>query len=164
MQKSERTALYDGFFTDDDGLQTIAPPIEIFHPVFGRFLQKLVDDKFEPSSEMVAEVSLFMQTAAKIIINENKVNEDRRTQLTKMFKRPFDQIQRQGGESADGVVLAQVGAPETRVNLVVFEYKRTIGEGGCDPLTQAEHSARKILFLRKEVRVRATGVVAKSDR
>ena len=44
--------------------------------------------------------------------------------------------------SSDGVIYGL--SRGCSIPLVVIEYKRALGDGGCDPLTQASHSAWKI--------------------
>ena len=52
-----------------------------------------------------------------------------------------------GGRIPDGLVYKEL--EQFLIPLICFEYKRALGEGGCDPLIQAELSLREFLVLDK---------------
>ena len=45
------------------------------------------------------------------------------------------------GTKADGVITLQIG--DDRIVFLIIELKRELGEGGCDPATQAGLSMRR---------------------
>ena len=121
----------------------VAPPVQIFHPIFQEFLDRIDDPTFKPDKEMVSTVSELMLSTTKIHSSEDNAVENLRPLLSKLLGGHLGQIISTGKRVPDGVVYKSL---ITRIApLVCFEYKRALGEGGCDPSTQAAYSVREFL-------------------
>ncbi|THH22497.1 hypothetical protein EUX98_g8196 [Antrodiella citrinella] len=149
-QADEDFILHDGFYADKKfAPSTIAPPIQIYHPVFNAFTNKLDDNTFCANDRILDAVSAMMQESAKIKTYEPHANHTfLLPHLRKILDRDVSQIADMQNQSADGS--CQVIVMNAPVPLLKAEYKRSLGEGGCDPLTQAEYSVLKH-WARKEL-------------
>jgi hypothetical protein len=116
LQANPRTTIYDGFYDINHPADTSALPIEIYHPVFQRFTENITTA--EPSKELLNEVQKLMRMSTGVGTVEEPLARDLRSALNKTGKK-------------------------YSILLLVMEYKRAVGEGECDPLTQASHSTRK---------------------
>ena len=128
---------------------TIAPPIQIFHPVFQEFLDRINDPKFEPDEEVAAQVVHLMSHSSHIYHLEAAALPELRKILTDLLGGYMAQAISGGSRNPDGTIFRN----EERRNIPLFllEYKRAIGEGGCDPSIQAAFSLREFI-IKPEVR------------
>ncbi|KAF5329833.1 hypothetical protein D9758_018346 [Tetrapyrgos nigripes] len=144
-QKSPSTAVHDGTFAIDRAgtiaLETIAQPIEIFYPPFRRISEALENPNFQPDLALLDAISAIVSKAG-IIATENEYAETLRMPLSKVLEDYFERAYTTGGHSADGLIgFKMVTAMITAlVPLLIMELKRAFGEGGCDPIAQAEYS------------------------
>ena len=146
MQKNSNTVTYDGFYADRRGqppLITIAPPIQIFHPVFQEFSDRIDSPTFEPDEAALSIVSELMPLVSKIPPSEEHALEKLRPLLGCLLGRYVGSVSSTGKRTPDGMVLKV--ADNYVVPLLTVEYKRAFGEGGCDPSTQASFSVREFL-------------------
>ena len=148
-QASLETAIYDGFYNPNRWVPTIAPPIQVFHPVFNSFLRAISDPNLVPHPEVLKSVSHFMDKATSVIPEYAK-NTDLRELLSNILNIPLVQELVKEGRSADTVYHVRV--ENTLVPVLVVENKRSIGEGGCDTLIQAEYSCINMWTLKPDVR------------
>jgi len=151
LQKNSKTAMYDGFYAEKRGhptVITVAPPIQLFHPVFQEFLDRIDDPKFEPDEASLFFASALLPTASEIPPSEEVALYKLRPLLSSLLDRVVGTVV-SGKRIPDGMTLKSI-TPH-RIPLITLEYKRAFGEGGCDPSTQAAFSVREFLSS-KEVR------------
>jgi hypothetical protein len=146
-QNNSDMAIYDGRHGVYQGDSRVAPPIQIFHPVFEDFYHYLLHPDYRPSEDLIRETYGFMEQASIISTSENTRANKLRTSLSSILKRYVMTV---GEKSrADGSVWLTL--ENFAVVLVVMEVKREYGEGGCDSATQASFSFRNY-WLQNKVR------------
>ena len=146
MQRNSKTAIYDGL-VKPDGVETTALPVRIFHPVFHQFSDRIVDPSFKPDKATIAAVSQLMAANMVIRSSESDAFTTLRPLLTNVLGRTVDQQSSRGSRILDGLVSKRID--ECDAPLVCVEYKRSLGEGGCDPAVLAAYSVREFLTLNK---------------
>lgn len=137
--------MYDGFYAEKSGhptVITIAPPIQLFHPVFQEFLDRIDDPGFEPDEASLSFASALLPTASEIRSSEEAALSKLRPLLSKLLDRVVGTVAA-GKRIPDGMTLKTIAGHWTP--LITLEYKRAFGEGGCDPSTQAAFSVRNFL-------------------
>ena len=72
---------------------------------------------------------------------ESSRNEQIRRRLRKILDQDIHEERNADGTSADAVCMLQVG--DCRISLLIAEFKRILGEGGCDPSIQAGITCRR---------------------
>ena len=117
---------------------TIAPPIQIFHPVFQEFLDRINDPKFEPDEEVAAQVVHLMSHSSHIYHLEAATLSGLRKILTDLLGGYVAQAISSNSRNPDGVISRNEDS--RNIPLILLEYKRAVGEGGCDPSIQAAFS------------------------
>ena len=151
LQKNSKTAMYDGFYAEKRGhptVITVAPPIQLFHPVFQEFLDRIDDPKFEPDEASLSFASALLPATSRIPRSEEVALQKLRPLLGNLLGRVVGTVVT-GKLIPDGMTLKSVAAHW--IPLITLEYKRAFSEGGCDPSTQAALSVREFLSS-KEVR------------
>jgi hypothetical protein len=147
-QGKPSTAIYNGFFAcDREGkpkIITVAPPIQIFHPAFQELLDRINDPDFEPDQELIALVLRLLPIASQIHLNEDDALRPLRPILSGLLGGYMSKTMSEGRANPDGIILKQ--EPTRQIPLVLLEYKRSLGEGGCDPSVQAALSLLKFLY------------------
>ena len=145
LQGKPATAIYNGTFVCDTTGQpkvvTIAPPIQIFHPIFQEFLDRINDPEFEPDIEVALKVSRLMPYSSVVHTYEDADFSELRRLLVDLSG---------GNATPDGIMIKRKGSWD--IPLVLLEYRRSIGEGGCDPSIQAAYSLREFIY-KDEVRI-----------
>ena len=151
LQKNPKTAIYDGFYAHKQGsyptVVTIAPPVQIFHQVFQEFLDRLDDSAFKPDEDVLPDISELISITTEISSSEGEAATKLSPLLSRIMDKDLQKIESHGGRIPDGLAFKQF--KQMIVPLICFEYKRAFGEGGCDPLAQAEFSLREFLVLDK---------------
>lgn len=99
----------------------------------------------KPSKELLIKVKGLMRASTGIGTLELPLAKNLRSALGKILGREMKQIVVTGAVS-DGVVEKSI--QDYSVPLLMMEYKRGVGEGGCDPITQAAYSVLK--YWRRE--------------
>ena len=138
LQANPQTTIYDGFYNINFPADTTALPIEVYHPVFRNFMKNISTAK--PSKELLTEVLGLMTTSTGVGTVESSLATDLRSALTNILGKYMGQAIVSGAIPND--VIQKMGH-KCAIPLLVMEYKRAVGEGGCDPLTQASYSALK---------------------
>lgn len=147
MQGNEQTMICDGSYNPNRPLDTTALPVQIYNPIFEQFSSRINDPTFEPDESTIATVALLAAETSKIRHPESNAFSALRPLLTKLLGRDVGQVPSSGSRTPDGLVYKMIR--ESRVPLVCIEYKRALGEGGCDPSVQAAYSVRDYLVLEK---------------
>ena len=121
----------------------VAPPVQIFHPVFQEFLDRIDDPAFKPDKEVFSAVSELMLSTAEICSSEDDALEKLRPLLSQLLGAYLGQTTSTGTRGPDGIVYKRLDT--CLAPLLCFEYKPVLGEGGCDPSTRAVYSLREFL-------------------
>jgi len=150
LQTNPKTAIYDGFYDIHHPADTSALPIEVYHPVFQQFMRDITTAK--PSRELLIKVRGLMRASTGMGTVGLPLAENLRSALAGILGRCVEQVI-VSDAIPGGVVLKSFG--EFSVPLLAMEHKREIGEGGCDPMTQASYY---VLKYWQEERVSATGL------
>jgi hypothetical protein len=138
-QASDALVIYDG--RRDPKKLTTAPPIQIFHPIFDDFTQKVNDPVFPLTFDDLKNVRDLMSNLCEINPAEPPYGAMLRHYLRKILgvtilEEQFD------GCKPDGTVMVQAGS--ARVPILITELKREFGEGGCDASSQVSIAMRRI--------------------
>jgi hypothetical protein len=121
---------------------TIAPPIQIFHPFFQQFLDATNDRaKLQLDEEGVAEVSHTMMLSSRIYSSEDAEPWEIRRSLDELLGGQMDRVIPNTSHNA---MFKRQG--NRNIPLILREYRRGVGKGGCDPSVQAARSLREFLI------------------
>jgi hypothetical protein len=141
-QDKPEIAVYDGRYEAGNSYQTATLPIQAFDPIFDIFNRRLSDQAADIEPEFVRRIGDFVDASSAIYSNETTRNEALRSILEKILGADFDPIENKYCTVADGAFTISVGGMD--LNILIWESKNEIGEGGCDPSTQAGLSMREI--------------------
>ena len=142
VQADPYTAIHDGRYPPKPLFPTIAPPLEIFHPVFAGFLHLIRDENTQPTDQDLKYVRELLSYAAMVgSVMEVPRNAEIRKRLTRILQLPVHEEPNTDKTSADGVHMITVG--DVPIPLLIVELKRELGDGGCDPTTQAGIAMRR---------------------
>jgi hypothetical protein len=140
-QGDAATVIYDGRRGPDEKLSTIAPPIQIFHRIFDDFLCSVNSPDDQPSVEDLENVYDLMYYVSEVRQTEDRYREGFRQKLSQILAAPIHEEQNPDNTKPDGVIMVQLG--DTCIPYVFIELKRELGEGGCDPTSQASLTMRR---------------------
>ena len=102
----------------------------------------MANDTTLPLDEgVVSSVSALMPIAMEVHSKEDSAFSVLRPILSTLLGTSITQLSSHEGRTADGVVVKQLNAGAFPI--LCCEYKCAVGEGGCDPLTQAAYSVRE---------------------
>ena len=148
LQGKPETVIYNGSFVCNHrgrpNIVTVAPPIQIFHPVFQEFLQCIHDPGFKPDESAVEYALKLMFLCSAIHPSEDAALPQLRTLLGKLLGGCVVQKMSTNLCTPDGIMTIERG--DLQIPLFLLEYKRSIGEGGCDPSVQAAYSLQNFLY------------------
>ena len=136
--------IYDGRYDAKNPLDTSAPPIQLFHPVFGHFLDDLSSDLPLPP-EFVDMTIRYMRAASAIYEDEA----DRRYALEPRLSCVLDTDMSDKTLLGGGLLLVTRATPRSVMHLV-WEDQSQLGSRGYDPSIQASLSTVQS-WLRPEV-------------
>jgi len=131
-------SIYDGRYKANRPRTSVAPPVQLFHPAFGHFLDSVKSNHALPD-DIIRQTAEYMKAASAIYESEEK----RRKVLTPLLCAILDvniqTILNEDKTNPDGIV-------EVVKNMLLFltflqEDKNEFGDGGSDPSTQAGLSA-----------------------
>ena len=145
LQGDIGTAIYDGYFKPGRPVETIAPPIQIFHPVFQQFSDRINDPTFEPDEATIVSVSKLMSATMELFSSEIEAFNKLHPLLSDLVGKDMVQIPSKGSRTSGTLVRKQIG--NTDVPLVRVEYKLALNDGNRDPSVQAAYSVREYLVL-----------------
>lgn len=143
-QADEALAIYDGRRAVNALVSTIGPPIQIFHPIFDYFLQTVINPDIQPTIEDLENVQDLMDHGSQVGLKEEGTrgyNQQVRKRLRKILKADLHEEPNPDGTRPDGVVTLQ--RDDARIAYLILELKRELGDGGCDPTTQAGLSMKR---------------------
>jgi hypothetical protein len=134
-------AIYDGRRGPDGKISTIAPPIQIFHPIFDDFTRFVNCPDDQPTVKDLKSVHDLMSYASVVRQSEDRYGEGLRHRLGHILDAPVHEDRNPDNTKPDGVIKVKLG--DIHVPYVFLELKREIGEGGCDPTSQVSLSMRR---------------------
>ena len=132
----QNSPIYDGRYDVKKPIETTAPPIQLFHPVFGHFLDDLSNTSPVPPEITKATVG-YMRASSAIYDHEAHRRAALDPHLGRILGSGMGTVVNADGTSPDGAlpITLTKGACETVVALLKEE-KNNLGDGGCDPSTQ----------------------------
>ena len=132
---------------------------QLFHPVFGHFLDDIADEKMEVPQEVLQAAACLMASASGIYESEDRRKPAIFPHLTAALSTGMTKIVNLDLTSPDGVIsLPIMGDIHETVALLLAEDKREIGEGCSDPSILA--SLLMIRFWAQQDNVRTHGISA----
>jgi len=127
-------SIYDGRFKANKPRTSVAPPVQLFHPVFGHFLD-VVNDNHALPDDIIRKTTEYMKAASAIYVSE----EERRAALTPLLcdilKVNIQMILNKDKTIPDGIVEMAKGI--LLFLILLKEEKNEVGDGGSDPSTQS---------------------------
>lgn len=139
--QGKKYPILDGRYNAAGDIQTIAPPIELFHPVFARFRAKLADTEAYVPEEIVRDTASLMRSSSAIQVSEHQPRtQDSRTLLSKILKDPFLQAFNWDQTSADYIALCGETTVHETAAVVIVEENSELGAGGLEPSVQGSFS------------------------
>ena len=136
-QKYPDTTIYDGHYALTGSFTPLAPPVQIFHPIFEHFLCRLADPQLIPTPNEVRNMHKLTVKVSKIVSAETSRVKELRRLLTELLGKSVHLEANNDGTSADGVLTLVLRNTRTRIQLVILELKHEWDEGGCDVVNQA---------------------------
>jgi hypothetical protein len=129
--------IFDGRYDVKNPVETTAPPIQLFHPVFGHFLDDLSRDLPVPPGIAKATIG-YMRAASAIYDNEANRRHALEPYLHRILTLTMSTVLNADRTSPDGMFLISLsGDIYETVMALLREDKNEFGDGGCDPSTQA---------------------------
>ncbi|KAF8330247.1 hypothetical protein F5887DRAFT_1287342 [Amanita rubescens] len=117
-------SIYDGRYKANKPRTSVAPPVQLFHPAFGHFLDDMKSNHALPG-DLIRQTIEYMKAATAIYASEEK----RREELTPLLSDILD------------VNFAEVMKNTLHFMIFLQEDKNEFGYGGSDPSTRAGLSA-----------------------
>ena len=118
-------------------LELIPPPITIYHPVFTKFIQMMLDaqvfthDELDLAHGFVTQAVDYYSTEADRVSHSSQMTAAVHPDILSSIY-PFRNL------GLDGVVTSAHAPNGFTTVLAMSEVKVEAGEGGCDPIAQAE--------------------------
>ncbi|KAJ7596060.1 hypothetical protein C8J56DRAFT_1043162 [Mycena floridula] len=134
-------AIRDGRYNPASPIPTVAPVIDIYHPVFAQFRAKL-RSPISPTLpfELRAKTAEMMRFCSGIQIMENPRTEPTRSVLSRILESPLLKSVNVDMSAADHVVLSLKTKVNQMAALVIVEEKGELGSGGSEPSVQGTFS------------------------
>jgi hypothetical protein len=134
-------SIYDGRYKTGESRPSVAPPIQLFHPAFGHFLDTISNTNIVPHDDMIRKTTDYMKDATAIYPDEKTRTAKLTPLLGEILGVDIQTIMNDDKTYADGTV--ERTSEGGRMLLLLKEDKNEIGDGGCDPSTQAGLSAAR---------------------
>lgn len=123
--------IYDGRYNVKKPMETTAPPIQLFHPVFGHFLDDLASNLSVPPEVAKATVR-YMRAASGIYHEEEQRRVAIDPPLHEILGTGISQVYNADKTSPDGMVeVSLTGELYESVPIFIKEDKNDAGAGGC---------------------------------
>jgi hypothetical protein len=127
-------SIYDGRYKADKPRTSVAPPVQLFHPVFGRFLDAVKSNHALPD-DLIQATTEYMMAASAVYKNEVLRREALTPLLRKILGVNIQMIMNSDKTTPDGIVEMVIGV--LLFLIMLEEDKNEFGDGGSDPSTQA---------------------------
>ena len=130
--------IYDGRYPHRLPIDTRAPPIQLYNPVFGQFLDDIKNEKLEAPIEIIRATASFMHRASAIYEKEVDGASNIDELLNEVIYHSFGKVTSIDKTSPDGIIRTKVLVDgQTKfAALCIREDKNEIGAGGSDPSIQ----------------------------
>lgn len=143
MQANPGTAIYNGSFScgwhGTPDVVTVAPPIQIFHPVFQEFLDGIVDPEFTPEKDVVDRVLRLMPYFSWVPTGENAIVRQVYGLIPELVEGCSSLAE------PDGVIVRE--KPFSKIPLILWEYDRVVIEDDHDFSVRTAYSLRDLLYV-----------------
>ena len=111
VQAKPDTAIHDRRYPPNPPFPTIAPPLEIFHPVFAGFLHLICDENTQPTNQDLKHVWELLSYAAMVSsVREVPRNAEICKRLPRILQLPVHEEPNTDKTSADGVHMIKGGS------------------------------------------------------
>ena len=131
-------SIYDGRYKANRPRTSVAPPIQLFHPAFGHFLDS-VESNQAPPDDIICQTAEYMKAASAIYESEEKRQKVLTPLLCAILEVNIQTILNEDKTNPDGIVEAVKNMSQFLIFLQ--EDKNEFGDGGSDPATLAGLSA-----------------------
>ena len=129
--------IYDGRYDANNPTDTIAPPIQLFHPAFAHLLDD-VTNQYLPVPEHILKVTVeYMQNSSAIYESEDHRTAALRSLLEDALGVTILKRVNADASKPDGVYEVELRGSKIKVILVLLEHKNELGDGRCNPSRQA---------------------------
>ena len=119
-------------------LELSTPPVTIYHPVFARFRRLMAQEPTDLGPEELFRAQCFVTAANKFYKSEEmRIQETFRWLHADILTKETFEFSSQK-VTPDGTVCVAKTHDDFDTVSVIIEVKNEIGDGGCDPLAQAE--------------------------
>ncbi|KAJ3733131.1 hypothetical protein DFJ43DRAFT_1069382 [Lentinula guzmanii] len=145
--------LLDGRFNGRAGGQTVAPPIEIYHPVFGAFSKRREDPELEVPSDVLRHTASLLRSVSKISVQETPRDSETRGILAKILGVSFEHVVNTDETSCE-FMCVQHTPQSINAAPALFQIKGELGAGGSDPSVQASFSYARFYCNLKRAEIR----------
>ena len=131
-------SIYDGRYKANRPRTSVAPPIQLFHPAFGHFLDSVESNQALPG-DINRQTAEYMKATSAIYESEEKRRKVLTPLLCAILEVNIQTIVNEDKTNPDGIV----EAVKNMLQFLIFlqEDKIEFGDGGSDPVTQAGLSA-----------------------
>jgi hypothetical protein len=113
----------------------------LFHPAFGHFSDTISNTSIVPDDDMIRKTTDYMKATTAIYPDEKTRTARLTPLLGEILNVDIQIIMNDDKTYADGTVEWISNSKGGRMLLLLKEDKNEIGDGGCDPSTQAGLSA-----------------------
>ncbi|KAJ7241717.1 hypothetical protein B0H12DRAFT_42281 [Mycena haematopus] len=137
--QGQKIPLLDGRYNATKNTQTIAPPVELFHPVFASFRARL-EALTDVPEDIVRDTASLMRASSAIQVSEQPRTQNTRTCLAKILKQAFFQVVNLDRTSSDHIALCVDTVVHETAAAVIVEEKSELGAGGSEPSVQGSFS------------------------
>lgn len=131
--------LLDGRLHDEGCHQTVAPPIQIYHPVFGSFSKNSRDLNLQIPEDVLRLTASLLRSTSRISVPEAPRESASREILAMILNVSLEHVSTQDTLSAD-----YMSPQHTPLNVsaapIIVEVKGELGLGGSDPSVQSSFS------------------------
>ncbi|KAG7440334.1 uncharacterized protein BT62DRAFT_629687 [Guyanagaster necrorhizus] len=135
--------ILDGRYNATAYGQTIAPPIELFHPVFAQFRANLADTEIVIPEDIVRDTASLMRSSSAIQVSEQPRTQQSWMLLSNILNQSFHQAVNFDRTLADHIYLCGDTTVDETAAVVIVEEKSELGAGGSEPSVQGSFSYLK---------------------
>jgi hypothetical protein len=128
-------SIYDGRYKAGSPRTTVAPPVQLFHPAFGHFLDDLGTEDAIPH-DIVRKTIQYMKAASAIYPDEDKRRSELNPLLTDVLGHHIQAVVNSDKTCPDSIVEFYIDGIGPAASMHE-EDKNENGDGGSDPATQA---------------------------
>ena len=130
-------SIHDGRYKAGSPRISVAPPVQLFHPIFGHFLDDIRKTDDIPE-EIIRQTIAYMKAATAVYENERKRRDKLNPLLSEVLGVHIQAIVNSDNTRPDGVV--ELSTPIGFATIMQEEDKNEKGDGNSDPSAQAGFS------------------------